>query len=434
MQADLLVAGKWLVTVDDKHTIIADGAIAIAGNNIVAVGPTADVVSAVDTAERIDAPHHVIMPGLINGHTHFADSLFRSLVGDISLEAWLQNLWKAEGEFVNAENIDLGVRLAIAESIKGGTTAALDMFWFPEVAAQVASKAGFRLVTGPVFLDIGMPYVNIPEQSVEFYEAFKDDPLITMAMQPHGTYTVGPDLLQETYAYAETFDALYHIHASETTTEVATVRDKYDRTPIEQLEAYGLLSERTVLAHAVHLSADEIALVAERGAKVAHCPVCNCKLGSGVAPIPAMIEAGVPVMLGTDGPVSSNDLDLWTHMRFAATIHRGVHQDTLIMPSADVLAMTTREAAKALNLPITGSLEVGKQADFILVAMNQPHLAPIYDLYSHLMYSVGRADVQTVVINGQIVMRDRTLLTIDEEKTLADLDQLAPQINAFING
>lgn len=431
---DLLVTGKWLVTVDEQHTIIAQGALAVSGQDIVAVGSATDIAAMVEPAEHIDAPEHVIMPGLINGHTHFGDSLFRSLVGDIALEDWLTNLWKAEGEFVNADNVGLAVRLALAESIKGGTTAALDMFWFPEEAAKEAKKAGFRLVTGPVFLDIGMPYDLAPEQIRDFFAEYRDDSLISMAIQPHGTYTVGPDLLQKTYAYADEYDALYHIHASETVAEVSTVQEKYNRTPIEQLEAYNLLTDKTVLAHAVHLNEEEIALVAERSSKVAHCPVCNCKLGSGVAPVPAMLDVDIPVMLGTDGPVSSNDLDLWTHMRFAATLHRGVHQDPLLMQSADVLAMTTRNAAQALNLGFTGSLKVGQRADFILVNMGQPHLAPVYELYSHLMYSVGRADVETVVIDGQVVMRDRQLLTIDEAQTLADLSQLAPKIDKFING
>lgn len=429
---DLLVTGKWLVTVDQEHRIIENGGLAVKGNTIVETGTAEQLAATYTATEHIEAPSAVIMPGLINGHTHFGDSLFRSLVGDMALEPWLQKLWAAEAKFVNPDSVYLAVQLALAESIRGGTTAALDMFWHYDQAARAATEAGFKLLTGPVFLDIGMPYDITDADVTAFFEQYQDHRLITPVIQPHGTYTVGPEQLTSTYAYAEKYDALYHIHASETRTEVGIVQDKYGKTPITQLDEYDLLGERTVLAHAVHVDADERTLIAERGARVVHNPVCNCKLGSGIAPIPQMLALGIPVALGTDGPVSSNDLDLWTHMRFAATIHRGVSEDPLAIKTDDVLAMATRGGAEALRLDDTGSLEAGKRADFIIVSTNKPHLAPIYNLYSHLLYSVGRADVDTVVIDGKVVMRERELLTLNEEKILAEIAELEPKIAAFI--
>jgi len=431
-QADILIKGGQVVTADAEHRILSDGAVAISGTDIVAVGPTAYFEDDYAAGEVIDASGYVVMPGLINGHTHLGDSLFRSLVGDIQLEKWLETLWTAEREFVKPDAVRLGTQLAIAESIRGGTTAALDMFWFPEEGAKAAKEAGFRLISGPVYLDFGAYQEVSPQMAEDFLEEYKDDPLIVPAIQPHGTYTVGPQQLTATFQLAQEYGALYHIHASETQVEVATVREKYGRTPIEQLEEYNLLTDKTVLAHAVHLNEEEIALVAERGSIVAHCPVCNCKLGSGIAPVPDMIDAGVKVVLGTDGPVSSNDLDLWTHMRFAATLHRGVRSNPLIMTAPEIIHMVTRNAAEAFGIGFTGSLEAGKRADVIMINMQQPHLAPVFDLYSYLVYAVGRADVETVIINGQVVMRNRELLTLDEEKILAEINTLAPEIAAFV--
>jgi 5-methylthioadenosine/S-adenosylhomocysteine deaminase len=246
---------------------------------------------------------------------------------------------------------------------------------------------------------------------------------------PHSTYTVSPAYLQEAQALADEFGVLLSTHASETNAEVATVSQRYGQSPPRHLDGLGLLTERTVLAHCVHLPDDEINLLAERGTVVAHCPLSNLKLGSGVAPIPGMRQNGVRTTLGTDGPVSGNDLDMWLAMRLAATLHKGVQQNPTLMPAVEVVKMATCDAARAMGLgDKIGSLVAGKQADLILIDPEQSHLTPLYNVYSHLVYAVGRADVATVLIRGRVVMQQRQLTTLEEANVIAAVQELAQAI------
>ncbi len=420
---------------DDQLTVLDDGAVAIAGAGIVAVGPTSEVSAQFvgPATEVIDATGQLVMPGLINTHTHAADSLFRGLVDDLALEPWLERLWVAERKFLRPETVRLGAQLAQAEMIRGGTTAALDMFWYPEVSAQVAKAIGFRLMTGPVYFDFAEPD-NIPvEQRTargrEFLQEYQRDPLIVPCVTPHSTYTVSPQYLQEAQALADEFGVLLSTHTSETNAEVATVSQRYGQSPPRHLDGMGMLTERTVLAHCVHLPDDEISLLAQRQTVVAHCPLSNLKLGSGVAPIPGMRQNGVRTTLGTDGPVSGNDLDMWLTMRLAAVLHKGVQQNPTLMPALEVVKMATCDAASALGLgDKIGSLAPGKQADLILINLEQPHLTPLYDVYSHLVYAVGRADVATVLIRGRVVMQERELTTLDEASVIAAVEELGQTI------
>jgi len=435
----ILIVNAKVVTLDERDTILEDGAIAVIGNQIAAVGPTPEIRKQYGdrAAEVIDAGGGLVMPGLVNAHTHAADTLFRGLVEDLPLEPWLDKLWIAERSTLTPETVRLGSQLAFAEMIRSGTTTALDMFWFPEASAQAAVEAGFRLVSGPIFFDFdgpdGMAAEDRYEQAKGFLTEYKDHPLIGSCVLPHGGYTVSPEYLEQAFALAEEFDALFHTHASETQTEVATVQERYGASPIGHLEALGLLSPRTVLAHCVHVTEEEIDLLAQRETAVAHNPLSNLKLGSGIAPIPAMLAAGVCVALGTDGPVSSNDLDMWTAMRFASLQQKGIQRDPTLMKADETVHMATRAGAQALNLDDRiGSLEVGKRADLIVVELDSPHLAPLFDIYPHLAYTVGRDDVATVMIEGQVVMRDRQLLTIDEQQVLAEVRALTGQIAATI--
>jgi 5-methylthioadenosine/S-adenosylhomocysteine deaminase len=431
---DKLIVHGLVVTVDDDETLIEDGAIAISGTDIVAIGPFCELSPQYTAAEVIDATDHIVMPGLINAHTHNGMTLYRGLVDDMPLEPWLEIMLKAEGQFVRPDTVKLGARLAYAEMIRGGTTMSMDMYWHPAASAQAAREAGFRLMNGPIFIDFDEAPDRIPvdqriERGREFLEEYRDDPLIEPCVMPHTTYTVAPENLQKTYALADEFGVFWTTHVSETAAEVSTVKDQYGRTPPWHLDHLGMLSDKTVLAHCVHLSDEEIDLLAERGTVAVHCPLSNLKVASGIAPVPRMRQAGVSVTLGTDGAASGNDLDMWLAMRLAAVVHRGVHGDPTFLPAPEVVKMVTCDTARALGLgDRVGSLEVGKRADIILIDLNHPHLVPLYDVYSHLVYAVGRDDVSTVLINGQLVMRNRQLLTVDEEATMAEVRAMAQQI------
>ncbi len=433
--ADKLIVHGLVVTMGEDLMVLEDGAVAVRGTQIAAVGPTVEIATQYAKAgvEIIDAAGQLVMPGLINTHTHGADSLFRGLVDDLALEPWLERLWVAERRFLRPDTVRLGAQLAQAEMIRGGTTMALDMFWYPEVGAQVAKEIGFRLMTGPVYFDFAEPD-NIPVQQRtargrEFLQQYRGDSLIIPCVTPHSAYTVSPQYLKEAQALAAEFGVFLSTHASETAVEVKTIGERYGQSPPRHLDGLGMLTERTVLAHCVHLSPDEIELLAQRQTIVAHCPLSNLKLGSGVAPLPQMRQAGVRTAIGTDGPVSGNDLDMWLAMRLAAVLHKGVQQNPTVLSAREVVKMATCDAAQALGLgDKIGSVRPGKEADLILIDLNRPHLTPRYDIYSHLVYAVGRDDVSTVLIQGRPVMRNHQLLTVDEAGVMAAVQALAGEI------
>ncbi len=434
--AGLLVLGGIVVTMDESHTVLDRGGVAIDGPRIMAVGPASEIEAAwrSEDTEIIDAEGRLVVPGLVNTHTHAADILFRGFVEDLPLEPWLERLWRIERKLVRPESVAAGARLAQAEMIRGGTTTALDMFFFPEKAVAVARQAGFRLATGPVFFDSpdidGIePHERVP-RARELLEELDGDALILPCVLAHSTYTVAPALLEAVRDLAAEFDVLVTTHVAETRAEVESVRRMHGRSPPRHLDRLGVLDGPTVLAHCIHLSRDEVELLAERRSAVAHCPMSNLKLGSGVAPIPALRAAGVRTSLGTDGPVSSNDLDLWPALRLGAVLHKGVAEDPRLMPSPEVFAQATIEGARALGLgDRIGSIEPGKEADLVIVDLDRPHLVPLHDVYAHLVYAVGRDDVRTVLIQGRVVMRDRHLTTIDEPAAMEEVAALASRLH-----
>ena len=435
MPVDLLLLGGLVVTMDDDWQIIEDGAVAVRDFDIVEVGAAADLAPRYrSTAKEIlDTSGRLIMPGLINTHTHGADSLFRGLIDDLPLEPWLERLWVVERQILSPETVGAGARLAYVEMIRGGTTTALDMFWYPEASAKAAREVGFRVLTGPIWFDSteidGLTPDERSRRGVEFMQEYRRDPLITPCVLPHGTYTVAPPQLERARDLAEEFGVLLSTHLSETAAEVARIQSQYGQRPPGHLDDLGMLGPRTILAHCVHLDAEEIDLLADRRTVVAHCPLSNLKLGSGVAPLDSLRRAGVRLGLGTDGPVSGNDLDMWLTLRLTAVLHKGVHQDPALITAREVAAMATRDAAEALGKEDEiGSLEPGKRADLIVLDLERPHLTPMFDVYSHLVYAAGRDDVETVVIHGRTVMRDRTLTTLDEAGVMAEVRAIAAQI------
>ncbi len=432
-KADILITHGLVVTFDQDMATIADGAIAIASGGIAGIGPTAQVLAEFHPSETIDASHHLVMPGLINAHTHGPMSLLRGLSDDLGLAAWLDAMRKASREVIRAETVELGAELAYAEMILGGTTTALDMYFFPEALIAAARRLGCRLMTGPVFIAHEvLDHIPAEERLArgrDFMREYKDEPLVTPCVMPHSPYGMPLRQLEHAQALASEFNSPISTHVSETNAEVTHIVAEYGVRPVQLLDRLGMLSPRTILAHAIHLTDDEIALLAQRGAVVAHCPVSNLKLGDGVAPIGRLLREHVQVTLGTDGPASSNDLDLWKVMRVAGILQRGVHQDPTLTSARDVARMVTIEAARALGLgDRIGSLEIGKRADIILVDLDHPHLVPLHDPYSLMVYAVGREDVSTVLIDGRVVVRDRCLLTLDLTRTIGSVRDITERI------
>lgn len=431
---DTLITGALVVTMDPAERVLEDGAVAVRDGEIVAVGPTAELegTSAVDT---VDGRGRLLLPGLVNGHVHLGDALFRGLVEDLPLEPWLERLWVSERKFVTPDNLAVGTRLALLEMIRSGTTTGVDMFWFPEVAAEAAREAGFRLVTGPIWFDFDAPdgaeAIDRSADARAWMERWADDPLIVPCTQPHNHLTVSPDGLREARAIADEFGALFHTHCSETATEVERTRERFGCTPVEHLHRLGILDGPAALAHCVHVTDEDVERLAATGAVVLHNPLSNLKLGSGIAPIDRMLERGIRVLVGTDGPVSSNDLDMWTAMRFAGLLQRGAHRDPVLTPALEIVRMATSDGAAGLGLSDrVGSIEPGKRADLILIDLERPHLTPLFDVYAHLVYAVGRDDVRSVMIEGRWAMRDREVSTLDERSVLERARAIGREIEA----
>ncbi|MGN9817018.1 amidohydrolase [Streptomyces sp. SD11] len=427
--ADLLIHGGDVLTVDEAGTIVPDGAVAVRDGEIVEVGPAGELRTRYAAAETLDATGCLVLPGLVNAHTHLAMTLLRGRADDVTLQGFLERVIRWESELLSAENVATAIRVAIAESVRAGVTSALDMYWFHEAAERVAREAGLRLHTGPTFMDVPDPADGI---AYEDRLAWARRDLAGRAPRPgtrpvlfaHSAYTLSPEQLTEIAALAREFGALLHLHAAENATEVATVEVRYGKRPVELLDSLGLLGPDLLLAHTVDLTGAEIAALARTGTSVAHCPVSNLKLGCGIAPVPRMLSAGVTVGLGTDGAVSSNSLDVLRSLGLAALVHKADGDPTAV-GAEQAVRMATIEGARALGLgDHLGSLVAGKRADLIVLDLGGPHLAPRHDPWSTLAYAARAEDVRDTLVDGRVLMRGRTLTTLDEGAALADLAAL----------
>jgi len=436
----LVVRNAVIVTCDREETVIDDGAMVVEGRDITWVGATADLPDdmAAGADREIDATGRILMPGLINMHAHCGDSLFRGLVEDLPLEEWLQTVWKAEAAILgNPDDCRLGTALGFAELLLGGVTTVMDMFWHADQSFAAAQEIGIRLASGAIFFDPpGMdgfgPEQRRPQAEALFDRYGEDDELFVGTM-PHGTYTVAPKGIHEALDLARERGGFFCTHAAETRAEQETIRKQYATSVIGHLSAMGALSPRTVLAHCVHVDCDEMELLARTGTHVVHNPMSNLKLASGIAPVPEMLMRGVSLCLGTDGPISGNDMDMWLAMRLAATLHKGVREDATAMPVGEVLQMATINGARALAAESwLGSITPGKRADFILLDITGPHAAPIFDPINHVVFAAGRGDVRDVFVSGRQVVRDRQLLTMDVDKLVAGVRALQPRIRAAL--
>jgi 5-methylthioadenosine/S-adenosylhomocysteine deaminase len=424
----LLVTGGTVVTFDPRGTVIADGAVAVVEDRIAAVGPATEVEASYPAAERIDARGGLILPGLINAHTHAPMVLFRGLVDDLELMEWLEDyIFPAEAEHVDEEFVRWGTRLACLEMLRGGITTFVDMYYFDDTIAEEAEGCGMRAVVGETLIDFPAPDNKTWEEAIAytrlFVERWRGHPRITPAVAPHSAYTVSAEHLVEAHRLAEELDVPLLTHLAEDRAEIERVRERTGRTSIDYLDELGILDERLVAAHVVWPSAREIELLAARGVGVVHCPQSNMKVAAGVAPVPAMIEAGVAVGIGTDGAGANNDLNLWEEVDTAAKLHKVMSGDPTVLDARQALAMATIDGARALGLADEiGSLEVGKRADLIVVAadgFHQQPQRPEENPYSLLVYSTKAADVRTVVVDGRVVVRDGSVLTLDAAEVVA---------------
>jgi 5-methylthioadenosine/S-adenosylhomocysteine deaminase len=434
-KADLLVSGGTFVTMDGERRVIEDGAMAVRGDAIVAVGKRAEVESRYQTARRIDASGKLVMPGLINGHTHAAMTLFRGIANDMNLQDWLTKfIFPAEAGNVTENFVVAGTRLGVLEMIHGGTTTYVDMYYFEEAVARETKAAGMRGVLGETVLDFPAPDNKTVSAALSYTENFlkrwKGDPLIRAAVAPHAIYTASEPTLRAAGGLARRYQAPIVIHVAETKKELDDSRDKNGASPVAYLDRIGLLGPDVIAAHCVWVDAGDIALLAKKNAGCVHNPSSNMMLASGVAPVGAMLAAHVAVGLGTDGPAgSNNDLDMMEEMDLAAKLQKVTRLDPQALGARQAAEMATILGARAIHMENEiGSLEAGKKADFIILDLDAPHAVPLYDAYSQIVYALKASDVRTVVISGRTVMENRHALTLDEPAILAQARAYASQV------
>lgn len=424
--ADMIVYGGTVVTMNPGREIIENGCIVIHEGRIMALGREDSLREQYFASENHDARGGLIIPGLINAHTHIPMTLFRGLADDLALRTWLEEyIFPAEARFVTDSFVRAGTRLGLAEMIRGGVTTFCDMYYFEEAIAAVTAEAGMRAILARTVIDFPVPDASDPDKALEdtreFARRWKGHPLITPALGPHAPYTVSTETLRKVKALADELQIPVTMHVSETSAEVQGNQAQYGAPPVEYLDRHGLLDKNWILAHMVHVSEKELDMIREKGCGIVHCPQSNMKLASGIAPLAAMLKRGIPTGLGTDGAASNNDLDLWEEMDAAAKIHKAVSGNPEVIPAWEAFEMATIGGARALHMEDkTGSLEAGKYADLVILSADGLHRIPQYEIYSGLVYTTKASDVQTVVIHGKTVMKDRKLLTLDEEKIKAE--------------
>ena len=424
------------MTMSDGMEIIEDSFIGIKDGVIVSAGQRGDQSYAdCEAKETIDASGCIVMPGLVNTHTHLPMVCFRGMADDLPLMEWLtKHIWPAEARFVNKKMVYDGATLAMAEMILSGTTTFCDGYFFEDSIAEALSAAGMRAVVSQGFADVLMPDKFMFEKVMAAAQRFVKRwlpcaPLITPAYFCHSPYTCSPATLVRVKDAARDAGVLYLIHLLENKDETETILNRYGKKPVQHLLDLGVLDEQTVAVHCNWLDREDMAVFADLGVKVSHNPESSMKLAAGVAPVPEMLRRGITVGIGTDGCASNNDLDMFREMDTTAKVHKVTSLNPTVMNAETVCKMATIGGAKALNLDkLIGSIETGKKADIILVDMNQPHLTPLYNCYSQLVYATRGADVKTSIINGRIVMKDRQLLTIDVQTAMKNVRKIADGI------
>lgn len=430
---DLLIHNAMVMTLNDAADIFQPGAVAIRDDEIVWVGPEDSWAEQFEPSEKLNMAGGLVMPGLINAHTHAAMTCFRGLADDLPLSVWLNDhIFPAEKK-ISGEVVYKGTLLACAEMILGGITTFCDMYLFEDQVARAAHEASMRALVGEVLYDFPSPNYGPPEKGLAFtrdlIQAWQGDPLISVAVEPHAVYTCSPELLYACRDISEDFRVPMIIHLAESQDEVNQVKERYGLSPVDHLKQLDLLSPQLIADHCVVLTEEEMDVLAESGVRVVHNNESNMKLANGVAPVAKLLERGVPVGLGTDGCASNNNLDMLAEMDSVAKLHKVYRMDPTIMDAKTVVRLATRGGARVLGLEEQiGSLEPGKKADIIGLDLDKPHLTPLYNIYSHVVYAASAADVTLNIINGGVVMRNRELLTLDVERVMAEVRAIAKQI------
>ncbi len=438
-RVSLIITGGIVVTVDADRHVFNPGAVAIDNSEIVGVDTPGNIARQFTSDQTMTVPGQIVMPGLINTHTHAPMVMYRGLADDLALMDWLQKyIFPAEAKTVTPAFVRTGTRLAALEMIQSGTTTFADMYYFEEEIAKAVKDAGMRGVLGQTIIKFPVPDAKTPADSLlrarTFIQQFKKDPLIVPAVAPHSPYTLEPDTIKQASALAKELQVPMIIHLAETRDEVEITRSQYQRSPTAFLDSLGVLGPNVLGAHGVWVSNEDIALLKERGVSISHNPESNMKLASGTAPVVKYLNAGVTVGLGTDGAASNNDLDMFEAMRFAALLHKLQNNDPKATPAPVVLEMATRLGAKALGLDKQiGSLETGKKADLILLSLDHARQTPMYDPVSHIVYVAHGDDVRSVMVNGKFLMRDRKVLTLDEQSVLRDARSASLQVRDAVS-
>jgi 5-methylthioadenosine/S-adenosylhomocysteine deaminase len=420
--ADTIIDARWIIPIEPAGVILPGHSIVVATGEVIAIMPTAQVASTYMAQRHVSLPDHVLIPGLVNLHTHAAMTLMRGLADDKVLMDWLRNhIWPVESRMVSAAFVREGTLLACAEMLRAGITCFADMYFFPQAAAEAALRAGMRAAIGIIVIEMPSPYAGDARdylaKGLATRDMLRDEPLLSFCMAPHAPYTVTDATLERVATYAAKLDIPVQIHLHETQEEIRDSLSIHHVRPIERLQRIGILGPGLIAVHAVHLEAGEIASLAQYGCSVAHCPSSNLKLASGIAPIATMQTEGINVGLGSDGAASNNRLDVLNEMRLAALLAKGTSGDPTAVPAHAALHMATLGGAKALGLERRiGSLAPGKRADITALDLASLELSPCYDPASHLVYAAGREHVTHVWVDGELRVEDGQLVSLDERE------------------
>jgi len=436
---DWIWSSRYVVTMDGARRVIDNGAVAIRGERIVAVGTQAEIDRRYQARQRLDRPQALILPGLVNAHTHVPMSLMRGLADDLRLQEWLEKyIFPAEAKNLSADYVRWGTRLGCLEMMLAGTTTYAEMYYFEDVVAEATKEAGLRGVLGETIIGFPVADAKTPAEALRFTERyiqrFRHDPLITPAVAPHAAYTNSEETLRACRALANRYGVPLMTHVAETRPVREESLAKWKKSPVALLEAWGMFQGRTLVAHAVWVDDADLKILKARGVGIAHCPSSNTKLASGIAPVVRMLAAGLAVGLGTDGPAgSNNDFNLFEEMDLAAKLQKVTTGDPEALPARQALEMATILGARALGLEKEiGSLEAGKRADLITVRLDAPHAVPLFHVYSQLVYALKASDVRDVMVNGRPLVRDRQPLTLVARAVLAKAAEWGAKVRASV--